>query len=89
MLALHTYFETHTAFASNGGNKSRDYKTIYGEQAALGISGGCKPPDDIRETSSLHGGSSDDEQFRREQPFVKPGTSRVRASAPVAPRGEI
>jgi hypothetical protein len=40
-----------------------------------GIPGGCSRRDDTRELP--RGTVSGDEQFRREQPFVKPGTSRV------------
>jgi len=43
------------------------------------IPGGCSRRDDTRKLP--RGAVSGDEQFRREQPFVKPGTSRVRARA--------
>lgn len=58
----------------------------HGEQATPGISGECSRATTVENFLS-RGAGSGDEQFYREQPFVKPGTSRVRAR--FAPRGEI
>lgn len=74
-LLLRSFSQSSYALASTTKTKAAIIKR-HGEQAAPRISSGCNRATTV-ENFLLRDAGSGDEQFHREQPFVKPGTSRV------------